>query len=163
MKRLYARAPAGEEKRKLKSMARSKDFTKRTRASIVLESSDGLSVAGIAAKLHLNKHTVRLWIKRFNAEGTTTGLDSRPVPGRRPSITDEQKDEIMRVASTDPRSVGMNFTTWSLSSLKEHLEKSRVVKRISRSWLRSVLIKRGFDASRARSGSSARIRIMARR
>jgi transposase len=84
MKALYARAPTGDEKRKLESMTRSKDFTKRTRASIVLESSNGLSVSSIAAKLHLNKHTVRLWIKRFNAEGTSTGLDSRPVPGRRP-------------------------------------------------------------------------------
>ena len=154
---MYVRTLTDDEKRELDSAALSKDFTKRTRASIVLESSRGSSVGRTAASLRLNKHTVRLWIKRFNSEGMA-GLESRPLPGRPQSITDLQKDAIMRAASTNPMNLGMNFTTWSLSSLKGYLERNRVVKRISCSWLREVLIKRGFDTSGARGGRSATTR-----
>lgn len=139
---------------RLSSAAGSRDFTRRNRASIVLESSRGSTVGEIESKLRVNKHTVRLWIKRFNAEGIE-GLESRPFPGRPPSISEEQKDEMMRIALTSPRSLGLDSSTWSLRALKEYLERNRVVKEISESWIRKVLEKRGFDTSRARNGRRA--------
>ncbi|MCL5067646.1 MAG: helix-turn-helix domain-containing protein, partial [Thaumarchaeota archaeon] len=155
---LHARNLSSEETNKLHSMVLSKDFTKRMRASIVIESSKGLKVGEISEILHLNKHTVRLWIKRFNQNGIQ-GLESKPVPGRPPSITDKQKDAIMRIALTNPRDLGMNFTTWSLSSLQNYLQANRIVKKISGSWIRKILIKRGFPTSKARDGRQATIRI----
>jgi transposase len=107
---LHARNLSSEETKNLQSMVLSKDFTKRTRASVVLHSGKGLKVGEISEKLQLNKHTVRLWIKRFSQDGIQ-GLQSKPVPGRPPSITDKQKDAIMRIALTNPRDLGMNFTT----------------------------------------------------
>jgi transposase len=80
---LHARNLSTEETNKLRSMALSKDFTKRMRASVVLESAKSLKVAEISTKLHLNKHTVRLWIKRFNQDAIQ-GLESKTVPGRPP-------------------------------------------------------------------------------
>ncbi len=159
---LHVRNLSSEEIKKLQSVALSKDFTKRMRASIILESSNGIKVSEISKELHLNKHTVRLWIKRFNQDGIQ-GLESRPVPGRPPSITDKQKDDIMRIALTNPRDLGMNFTTWSLSALQDHLQRNRIVKKISGSWIRKILIKRGFPTSRARGGRQATIRITIRR
>src|SRR5450759_5771918 len=120
---LRVRAPTPEENPKLASMAASKDFTGRIRASIVLESSEGARVGKIASKLRLNKHTVRLWIKRFNE----SGLDGL----RPPSITNGQKDEIVRTALTDPRRLGMSLTTWSLPALRSYLEGKGTVKSIS--------------------------------
>jgi transposase len=155
---LRVKSLALEETKKLRFIAQSKDFTKRMRASIVLESSNGIKVGEISEKLHLNKHTVRLWIRRFNQSGTE-GLESKSVPGRPPSITDRQKDAIMRIALTNPRDLGMNFTTWSLSSLQNYLQMNRIVKKISGSWIRKILIKRGFPTSRARGGRQATIRI----
>jgi transposase len=157
-KHLRARNVSSEEARKLQSMAISRNFTKRMRASIVLESSKGLKVAEISEKLHLNKHTVRLWMKRFNQDGVQ-GLESKPVPGRPPLITDRQKDAIMRIALTSPRALGMNFTTWSLSGLQNYLQANRIVKKVSGSWIRKILIKKGFPTSEARSGRQATIRI----
>ncbi len=120
----------------------------------MLESSSGSTVSEIATTLRVNEHTVRLWIRRFNAEGIE-GLESRPLPGRAASISEEQKDEMMRIALTSPRSLGVDSTTWSLKALKGYLERNRVVKRISESWIRKVLVKRGFDTSRARGGRRA--------
>jgi transposase len=148
---LFARKPSEEEGRRLRSVSLSKDFTKRTRASVVLESSNGLVVSEIADKLHLNKHTVRLWIKRFDDEGMP-GLESKPIPRRPPSITEEQKDSIVRIALSSPRELGMNFTTWSLSSLKSYLERKGVVSSISLFWIWSILVKKGLDTSRAGAG-----------
>ncbi|MDA4117388.1 MAG: helix-turn-helix domain-containing protein [Thaumarchaeota archaeon] len=105
---LFVRSLTAGERTRLASIAASKDFTGRVRAAIVLESDNGAGVAKIASKLQLNKHTVRLWIRRFDESGLDGGLDSRPPPGRPPSITNEQKDEIVRVALTDPTKVGMN-------------------------------------------------------
>ncbi len=150
-KPLFARKLSEEEGRRLRSMSLSKDFTKRMRASVVLESSNRLKVSEIADKLRLNKHSVRLWIKRFNDEGIS-GLESRPIPGRPPSITEEQKDSIVRIALTSPRELGMNLTTWSLSSLKSYLELKGIVSRISLSWIWSILVKKGLDTSRASAG-----------
>jgi transposase len=159
---LHVRNLSSEETKKLRSVALSKDFTKRMRASIILESSNGIKVSEISEELHLNKHTVRLWIKRFNQDGMQ-GLESKPVPGRPPSITDKQKDTIMRIALTNPRDLGMNFTTWSLSALQDHLQRNKIVKKISGSWIRKILIKRGFPTSRARGGRQATTRITIRR
>lgn len=154
-KPLRARKLADEEERRLRSMSLSKDFTNRMRASIVLESSKGLRVSEIANELHMNKHTVRLWIKRLNDEGMP-GLESKPIPGRPPTITEEEKDQIVRIALNSPRKLGMNFTTWSLSSLKSYLERNGIVKSISPSWLWSILVKKGLDTSRASAGRQAR-------
>ncbi len=150
-KPLFARKLSEEERRRLRSASLSKDFTRRTRASVVLESSNGLEVSEIASKLRLNRHTVRLWIKRFN-DAEMVGLESKPIPGRPPSITEAQKDSIVRIALTSPRELGMNFTTWSLSSLKSYLERNGVVSRISLSWIWSILVKKGLDTSRASAG-----------
>ena len=139
---LFVRRLTAAERMKLGSTVAWKDFTGRIRAAIVLESAGGASVTKIASKLQLNKHTVRLWIKRFDGSGLD-GLDSKPPPGRPPSITNEQKDEIVRIALTDPMNLGMRFTTWSVSTLRSHLESEGVVEKISESWTRKILVKRG--------------------
>jgi transposase len=159
---LRVRAPTPEENPKLASMAASKDFTGRIRASIVLESSEGARVGKIASKLRLNKHTVRLWIKRFNESGLD-GLGSRSPPGRPPSITNGQKDEIVRTALTDPRRLGMSLTTWSLPALRSYLEGKGTVKSISESWIRKILAKKGSSTSGARGGRRATTPITTRR
>ncbi|MGP8056032.1 MAG: helix-turn-helix domain-containing protein [Nitrososphaerales archaeon] len=151
-----------EERTKLGSMVHSKDFTRRIRASIVLESSRGSIVSRIAQELDVNKHTARLWIRRFNESGID-GLTSRSPPGRPPTISSEQKDAIVRVALTDPRSLGMNFTTWSLSAMRSYLERNQIVRRISESWIRKILIKKGSSTSGARGGRQAATPIMTRR
>jgi transposase len=162
VKPLYVKAITEKERAKLASMAASKDFTKRIRASIVLESANGVGVSKTASKLQLNKHTVRLWIRRFNSEGID-GLESRPPPGRPPSITNEQKDEMVRISLTSPRSLGVDVTTWSLPALRRYLEGNRIVKKISESWIRKLLIKKGLSTSGARGGRPATTRITTRR
>jgi transposase len=159
---LFVRTLTAAERMRLGSIVASKDFTRRIRAAIVLESANGAGVAKIASKLHLNKHTVRFWIKRFDGSGLD-GLDSKPPPGRPPSITNEQKDEIVRIALTDPMKLGMRFTTWSVSTLRSHLESEGVVEKISESWTRKILVKKGSSTSGARGGRRATTPITTRR
>ena len=74
---LFVRTLTAAERMRLGSIVASKDFTGRIRAAIVLESSGGARVTKIASKLQLNKHTVRLWIKRFDGSGLD-GLKASP-------------------------------------------------------------------------------------
>lgn len=157
-KPLYVRHLRPTEQTKLASIAASRNFTRRIRAAIALESANAVGVSKIASKLQLNKHTVRLWIKMFNESGLE-GLESRSPPGRPPSITNEQKDKIVRIALTNPRRLGMSFTTWSLSTLRSYLEGKSVVKRISQSWIRKILAKKGLSTSGARGGRQVTIPI----
>lgn len=161
-KPLYVRPLTHTEQTKLAPIAASRNFTRRIRAAIALESANGVGVSKIASKLQLNKHTVRLWVRRFNESGLD-GLESRSPPGRPPSITNEQKDEMVRIALTNPRRRGMNFTTWSLSTLRSYLESEGIVKKISESWMRKILVKKGLSTSGASGGRQATILITTRR
>ena len=52
------------------------------RARIVLAAADGVAVRQIARREGVDRNTVRLWLRRFDAEGTA-GLADRPGRGRK--------------------------------------------------------------------------------
>ena len=64
-------------------------FHEKDETSIALESSKIFRAATISTNLQLNTHAVRLWIMGFNQD-RGQGLESRPVSGRPPSMTDRR-------------------------------------------------------------------------
>jgi SpoVK/Ycf46/Vps4 family AAA+-type ATPase len=62
-----------------------------------------------------------------------------------PKITDDIEKEIVRIASTNPRKLGLKFSTWSLRVLVGYVMEKRIVNSISHAEIRNVLLEHGIE------------------
>lgn len=79
------------------------------RSKIVLACSDGLNNKSVAAKLSCSEATVGKWRRRF-VTARLDGVLDEPRPGRPPTITAEQVEDVV-VATLE--SIPANATHWS--------------------------------------------------
>jgi transposase len=91
-----------KEERQLRKLAGSRhapgDWIRR--ATMIARSWDGLRTVAIAQELGCHPQTVREWLLRFNAEGLD-GLGDRPGPGRKPRLSESERDVIVGLVATD--------------------------------------------------------------
>lgn len=95
----------------------------RTRAQMVLLSAEkGLKaeeIAGIVRESHI---TVLRWLKRYLAEGVEGLKDApRPGSGRSVTVTDEYRQRLLETVLKRPRSLGLEYSLWSLQRLADYL------------------------------------------
>ncbi len=153
---LYARPPADpEEERKVRKLAGARhapgDWI--VRARMIVASWRGLHTTAIAAELGCHPQTVRERLERFNAEGLD-GLGDRPIPGRPPRLTEEERSVIIALARGDPpgrlvrgpdRALGAaeeaGPPTWTLDSLTEVAREKGI--EVHRSQVRRILLREG--------------------
>jgi transposase len=151
---LYARpARDTDEERKIYKLAGARhapaDWIQRAR--IIVLSWAGMRVTAIADELDCHPKTVRERLHRFNAEGLD-GLGDRPIPGRPPRLTEDERSQIIAMARGDPpgRLVrGPDGTleaaeesgppTWTLDSLTEVAQQRGI--EIHRSQVRTILLR----------------------
>jgi transposase len=88
------------------------------RAQIVLLSAQGMAPARISEVVFTDPDTVREVIHNVNRDGFET-LYPRYRGGRPPTFTLPQRQEIKRIALSDPPDLGQAFSTWSLSKLAD--------------------------------------------
>jgi transposase len=69
------------------------------RAKIVLLATDGAANNRIATELGINRSTVILWRKRFQAGGVDALTDIQPGRGRRPLYGPERIADIVKVTT----------------------------------------------------------------
>ena len=145
-KLLFARAINDEERKRLRDLAASDDERMKRRAqAILLSADDRYRVPEIARMVILGADKVRKWIVRFN-EGGIDGLKTRNYkPGPPPRFTEDIKDNIIRIATTPPRSLGLLFSNWTLHGLKAYLMESGTVDEISHETLRKILKEANVD------------------
>ena len=119
------------------------------RAQIVLLSAQGMSPPAISEVVFTDPDTVREVIHNFNRDGFDA-LYPRYKGGRPPSFTLPTRQEIKRIALTDPQNLDQPFATWSLSKLADYLVAEGVVTDISHEGLRGLLREEGvrFQAVR---------------
>lgn len=119
------------------------------RAQIVLLSAQGMTPSRISEVVFTDPDTVRDVIHNFNRDGFDA-LYPRYKGGRPPTFTLPQRQEIKRIALSDPDDLGQPFSTWSLSKLADYLVAEGVVTDISHEGLRQLLIQEGvrFQAVR---------------
>ena len=86
------------ELEKFRTLASSKDSEK---ALMVLLSAEGQSVPQIAKALKRNPHTVRDWLKRYNADGIK-GLRCKYSPGRPDDKRARLKTHIQKILNDSP-------------------------------------------------------------
>jgi transposase len=107
-----------------------------TRARIVLRAADGVANERIAAELGVDKMTVLLWRRRFEAQ-RLAGLTDAPRPGRPPRYGREERDRVIALTLEPPPDgathwsarrmaarTGISTTTiqriWAEADLKPH-------------------------------------------
>ncbi len=108
------------------------------RLLIILLSAEGKSVPEISQTVNLHPINVRKWIHRYTGNGID-GLRSGKSPGRPPLFTNNQRRQISQIANTSPRSLGLNFSRWSLQRLRRYLIEQGVVDRISIETIRQII------------------------
>jgi transposase len=99
------------------------------RAKIVLRAAEGGTDKQIAAELAVNSSTVQRWRSRFAERRLLDGLSDEPRPGRPPSITLDQVEDVIvaTLESTPGPDVGGD-THWSRASMAQRsgLSKSTI-------------------------------------
>jgi transposase len=134
-----------EEKRELYELLDNNPDIKY-RAKIVLLAGEGYTVPEIREMTNIYDKTIRKWIHRFNdygVKGIFTQIDYSGMI----KITDKAKDEILRISSTNPRQIGLKFSTWSLRSIAGYVKEKKIVKEdgISHTAIRDILIEKGVE------------------
>jgi len=81
---------------------------------------DGMDREEAARVGGMDRQTLRDWVHRFNAQGPAGLVNIKP-PGRRPRLSDEQKQELCRLveAGPDPHTDGV--VRWRCADLKRTL------------------------------------------
>lgn len=119
----------------------------RTRAQMVLLSSEkGLKAEEIAEIVRESDITVLRWLKRYLAEGIE-GLKDAPRPGRSAVVTEEYRKQLLEVVRRRPRSLGLEYSMWTLQRLSDYLAEETGI-RTSDETVRRELAKEGIVFSR---------------
>jgi transposase len=133
------------EERSLKELINSRQTPEMIalRAEIIVLSSQRWSVPKISQYLGVHHHSVRTRIRRFNEQGLV-GLTDRPRSGRPRIYGQRERQSVLRLARTDPASLGLPLRSWTLSALQRHLAESGVAPAIGRETIRRILLSEGM-------------------
>lgn len=135
---LYVREFNEGEERQLRHWLAGGDAAMRHRARVVLLSRQGYRVPEIGPLLKAHPANLRKWIHRFNQDGCE-GLRTVHSGGPRLRFSVQQRRDIVRLAQTRPRDLGLNFTRWTLHKLAQQAAKRGIVDRISHECVRQIL------------------------
>lgn len=103
----------------------------------------GYSIADASRYVGLHYTNAHKWVKRFETEGLQ-GLRTRPRHGR-PRVYDQAAEElVVDLATSRPKDLGLDFTTWSLTKLATHLREREQLPSISHETVRCILQRRGL-------------------
>jgi transposase len=93
----------------------------RERAQMVLLSIEKEMVAAeIAGIVRKDEQTVRIWLKRYQAEGTK-GLEDAPRAGSPSKVDEAYRQKLLQVVRERPRSVGQPYSMWTLRRLADYM------------------------------------------
>jgi transposase len=148
MKKLYVPPLSEAQKVALDELYRKTEVPRvRTRAQMVLLSAEKkLKVDEIADIVRESSVTVLRWLHRYMAEGMQ-GLMDAPRAGRSSMLTDEFRKRLLEVVRRRPRSLGLEFSMWTLQRLADFMAEDTGI-RVSTETLRRALAKEDIVFSR---------------
>lgn len=148
MKRIQVSPLKAEQLSELEELYQKTDKPRyRTRSQMVLLSSEqGMKAEEIAQIVRESHITVLRWLKRYLAEGIE-GLKDNPRPGRSRVVTDAYRKRLLEVVRRKPRSLGLEYSMWTLQRLSDYLAEETGV-RISNETVRRELAKEDIVFSR---------------
>ena len=140
MRDTFLRMLTNDEKNLLHLMLEDKESGYR--AKIILLKDEGYTVPEIRKITNHHDHNIRKWIHRFNEKGID-GIISKKHNHKQHKFNDEIEKKIVDIASSNPRSYDLGFSTWSLRVLAGFLMYDlKLVDRISHhAEIRNILLK----------------------
>lgn len=141
---IYVRKLTESEERQLERWLSGSDPNLKHRAEVILLSSQGYRIPEIGPLTASHPANLRKWIHRFNQRGCE-GLRTVHAGGPRLRFSAQQRQDLIALASTKPRQLGLNFTRWTLHKLAQQAAKRGIVDRISHECVRQILQERHCD------------------
>ncbi len=108
------------------------------RAQVILASAQGFTPPKISRIVMMSEGYIRELIHLFNDSGMAM-LKPSWKPGGNYKFTEEQKERLVALATSRPKDLGLPFSQWSLSRLREAAMKQGIVDSICIEWLRVIL------------------------
>jgi transposase len=96
----------------------------RQRAQAVLLVEHGHSLASVGRLLEMAPHRVRIWQRRYVAEGRA-GLEDRSRRGRPPALDEAERTYVHEALERGPQAYGLSVTLWTLRDLQALLLRER--------------------------------------
>ena len=124
---IYVRAFSAEEKAEVERLVQSRKepAARVERAKVLWLSAQGKPAPAISREVGLHVNLVRERIHRFNQEGLEAALSDRPRSGR-PAVYDERaRGEVIGVARTAPKALGVQMCHWTLEQLQHYLNEHK--------------------------------------
>jgi len=146
---LHIRELTSIEEDQLQSWLSGDDPVMRHRARVVLLSREGYCVPEIGYITRSHPANLRKWIHRFNDDGCA-GLRPPKSGGPKRRFSCGQRSEIVALAGTDPRDLGLPFSRWTLHRLASQAAERGIVDRISHESVRQILAEAGCEHRRDR-------------
>ena len=115
------------------------------RARIILLKAKGVSIDIIADKVGIDRKSVMLCIKKYNANGADNALYDACGRGRNPEISDDEKAWIINIACQRPYELNCPEEMWTYTRLTTYINKSAEsagyirLSTISRSSIKNIL------------------------
>src|SRR3954469_16048561 len=128
-----------DEKNYLHLMLEDKDSGYR--AKIILLKDEGYTVPQIRKLTNHHDNNIRKWIHRFNEKGIDD-IVSKKHNHKQHKFDNNMEEKIVDIASANPRSFDLGFSTWSLRVLAGFLMNDlKLVDKISHAEIRNILLK----------------------
>ena len=139
MKPIRVRELRPEEQEELELLYdQTKEARIRTRAQMILLAVEHkMTAPQIEQIVRKNEQTVRVWIKRFNAEGIN-GLYDAPRPGSPKVVNEAYCQRLLEVVRQRPRALGQPYSMWTLARLADFMAEETGL-RVSHETVRRVL------------------------
>jgi transposase len=128
--------------------ARAKDASQARRLLALAAALDGMNRSEAARIGGMDRQTLRDWAHRFNQHGPDGLIDVKP-PGRRPRLSDEQKQVLKRLVEDGPDPETDGVVRWRCVDLKR-VVRERFGIDLSEVSLGRVLKQLGFSRISAR-------------
>jgi transposase len=128
--------------------ARAKDASQARRLLALAAALDGMNRSEAARIGGMDRQTLRDWAHRFNQHGPDGLIDVKP-PGRRPRLSDEQKQVLKRLVEDGPDPEKDGVVRWRCVDLKR-VVRERFGIDLSEVSLGRVLKQLGFSRISAR-------------
>ena len=92
----------------------------RERAHMVLLSSQGRDMKEICSIVYRSENTVATWLNAYEDKGFL-GLYDEPIPGRPPTLNQDQQEQIGTWLDDSPRKEGYQQSNWTLKLVNHHV------------------------------------------
>jgi transposase len=89
--------------------------------AVLLSAAQNMKAWEIARIVRKSERTVQRWLKSYQRQGIA-GLSDAPRSGAPRRISDQYRRRAIELARQRPRSLGLDFSIWFLSSLTDQLE-----------------------------------------